>query len=226
MVVLAVMFTAVWLRSREPAPGCWRSVLRSPPAGISSATRAEPGADIDTLARARLGRGGRRPSCCARSAWRSTSAGRRAGCAASCCCVLPARAGQHRLVRPSAARCRTGCSTSPACCPTSAWRCWPSSARARSRATRTACSAIALLTLPLLPFALAAAGVDTGDLRYYTGVAVIAFGMLVLTVSLLRAATAPWRARSSAAPRPRRSCAMPTSASRRASSSAPRTCTS
>lgn len=45
---------------------------------------------------------------------------------------------------------------------------------------------IALLTLPLLPFALAAAGVHPGDLRYYTGVAVIAFGMLVLTVSLLR----------------------------------------
>jgi len=45
---------------------------------------------------------------------------------------------------------------------------------------------IALLTLPALPFALAAGGVDPGDLKYYTGVAAIAFGMLVLTVSLLR----------------------------------------
>jgi len=45
---------------------------------------------------------------------------------------------------------------------------------------------IALLTLPVLPFALAAAGVHPRDLRHYTGVAVIAFGLLVLTVSLLR----------------------------------------
>ncbi len=45
---------------------------------------------------------------------------------------------------------------------------------------------VALLTLPLLPFGLDAAGVPPADLRYYTGVSVIAFGMLVLTVSLLR----------------------------------------
>lgn len=45
---------------------------------------------------------------------------------------------------------------------------------------------LALLTLPVLPFALDAAGVPPGDLKYYTGVSVIAFGMLVLTVSLLR----------------------------------------
>lgn len=45
---------------------------------------------------------------------------------------------------------------------------------------------VALLTLPLLPFGLDAAGVPPGDLKYYTGVSVIAFGMLVLTVSLLR----------------------------------------
>jgi signal transduction histidine kinase len=44
----------------------------------------------------------------------------------------------------------------------------------------------ALLTLPVLPFALDAAGVPASDLKYYTGVSVIAFGMLVLTVSLLR----------------------------------------
>lgn len=45
---------------------------------------------------------------------------------------------------------------------------------------------VALLALPVLPFVLDAAGVPPGDLKYYTGVAVIAFGMLVLTVSLLR----------------------------------------
>ncbi|WP_341890753.1 HAMP domain-containing sensor histidine kinase [Variovorax sp. YR752] len=45
---------------------------------------------------------------------------------------------------------------------------------------------VALLVLPLLPFVLDAGGVPPGDLKYYTGVAVIAFGMLVLTVSLLR----------------------------------------
>ena len=44
----------------------------------------------------------------------------------------------------------------------------------------------ALLTLPVLPFALDAAGVPPADLKYYTGVSVVAFGMLVLTVSLLR----------------------------------------
>lgn len=45
---------------------------------------------------------------------------------------------------------------------------------------------LALLTLPLLPFALRFAGVPPDQLKYYTGVAVIVFGMLVLTVSLLR----------------------------------------
>lgn len=45
---------------------------------------------------------------------------------------------------------------------------------------------VALLALPVLPFALGAGGVPPGELKYYTGVAVIAFGMLVLTVSLLR----------------------------------------
>lgn len=45
---------------------------------------------------------------------------------------------------------------------------------------------LALLTLPLLPFALGVAGVPPDQLKYYTGVAVIVFGMLVLTVSLLR----------------------------------------
>jgi len=45
---------------------------------------------------------------------------------------------------------------------------------------------VALLSLPLLPFVLAAAGVNPADLRYYTGVSAIIFGMLVLTVSLLR----------------------------------------
>lgn len=45
---------------------------------------------------------------------------------------------------------------------------------------------VALLTLPVLPFALDAAGVPQADLRYYTGISVIAFGMLLLTVSLLR----------------------------------------
>ena len=45
---------------------------------------------------------------------------------------------------------------------------------------------VALLALPVLPFVLDATGVPPGDLKYYTGVAVIAFGMLVLTVSLLR----------------------------------------
>lgn len=45
---------------------------------------------------------------------------------------------------------------------------------------------LALLTLPLLPFALGFAGVPPDQLKYYTGVAVIVFGMLVLTVSLLR----------------------------------------
>lgn len=44
----------------------------------------------------------------------------------------------------------------------------------------------ALLTLPMLPFVLDAAGVPPADLKYYTGISVIAFGMLVLTVSLLR----------------------------------------
>jgi signal transduction histidine kinase len=45
---------------------------------------------------------------------------------------------------------------------------------------------VALLTLPVLPFALHATGVPPADLRYYTGISAIAFGMLVLTVSLLR----------------------------------------
>ncbi|MGD9834273.1 MAG: ATP-binding protein [Piscinibacter sp.] len=45
---------------------------------------------------------------------------------------------------------------------------------------------LALLTLPLLPFVLGVAGVPADQLKYYTGVAVIVFGLLVLTVSLLR----------------------------------------
>ena len=45
---------------------------------------------------------------------------------------------------------------------------------------------MALLTLPALPFVLPSLGVDPNDLKYYTGCASIAFGMLVLTVCLLR----------------------------------------
>jgi signal transduction histidine kinase len=45
---------------------------------------------------------------------------------------------------------------------------------------------LALLTLPVLPFVLPSLGVDANDLKQFTGCTSIAFGMLVLTVSLLR----------------------------------------
>jgi signal transduction histidine kinase len=45
---------------------------------------------------------------------------------------------------------------------------------------------VALLSLPVTPFAMAAFGVPARELKYFAGVSVIACGLVLLTVSLLR----------------------------------------
>ena len=186
MVVLAVMFTAVWLRSREP--GTWLLAIGFAVASgwyFLSPRAPNTGADIDTLAE-RVSAAAVGVAILLRAIGVALYLGWSAGWMRRfvLLCCLPALASiawlavggvlSHRAFHVAGLLPYLGVAL-----------------LAFERARREPGNAhgllgVALLTLPLLPFALAAAGVDTGDLRYYTGVAVIVFGMLVLTVSLLR----------------------------------------
>ena len=186
MVVLAVMFTAVWLRLREP--GTWLLAIGFAVASgwyFLSGRAPNTGADIDTLTE-RVSAAAVGVAILLRVFGVALYLGWPAGWMRRfvLLCCLPALASiawlavggalSHRSYHVAGLLPYLGVAM-----------------LAFERARQEPGNAhgllgVALLTLPLLPFALAAAGVDTGDLRYYTGVAVIAFGMLVLTVSLLR----------------------------------------
>ncbi len=186
MAGLAIMFAAVWLRSREP--GTWLLSIGFAVASLwyaLSDLAPNTGADIDTLPEraSSLGVGAaillRTLGVALYLGW---PAGWMRRFVVACC--VPALASlawiglggtlSHRLFHVTGLLPYLGVA-----------------ALAFDRARQEPGNAhallgLALLTLPVMPFALATAGVDPDHLRYYTGVAVIAFGMLALTVSLLR----------------------------------------
>lgn len=186
MVVLAIMFAAVWLRSREP--GTWLLAIGFGVASgwyFFSGLAPHTGADIDTLAE-RVSAAAVGVAILLRTGGVALYLGWPSGwmrrfvlvcCAPAFVCIGWLALGgelSHRSYHVAGLLPYLGVAVL-------------AFDRARQEPGNAhALLGIALLTLPLLPFALAAGGVNPADLRYYTGVAVIAFGMLVLTVSLLR----------------------------------------